>query len=223
MDVVLQQSSVSEEELLMAWLVVVKLFLSITNWMGLEQVVWQRWQQTIPNKILTWRVAVGGVMPDDEGCEPPIGEPPLNFPCSPAKRTSLPDSWKMLPETNWSRELGMPLWATGQEQGQGGSGGGGNNGGARSCGLTSTQLHRAAQWPCLTEGWGGGTSRFTIQCRFSKLSQISIEAAVLQARLTTARPTSPSSRSSSAAWARPLRLPPHFRGGVSAPGASRRR
>ncbi|CAL8111114.1 unnamed protein product [Orchesella dallaii] len=98
-----------------------------------------------PQQNLDMEGAVGGVMPDDEGCEPPIGEPPLNFPCSPAKRTSLPDSWKMLPETNWSRELGMPLWATGQDQGQGGSGGGGSSsssGGAGSSGLTSTQLHR---------------------------------------------------------------------------------
>lgn len=74
--------------------------------------------------------AIGGIH-GEEGCvgEPPIAEPPLSLLCSPAKRTSLPDSWKLLPDTtNWS------LWTS--QEGQSGAPAGG------SSGLTSTQLHR---------------------------------------------------------------------------------
>ena len=77
--------------------------------------------------------AVGGIHPE-ESCvgEPPIAEPPVSLLCSPAKRTSLPDSWKMLPDaSNWTS-----LWTS--QEGQSGPCGAGSSG----PGLTSTQLHR---------------------------------------------------------------------------------
>ncbi len=78
--------------------------------------------------------AVGGVPLGDDGCEPHIAEPPLSLLCSPAKRTSLPDSWRMLPDsTNWGG-----LWTS--QDGQ--TGAGSSSGQGASGGLTSTQLHR---------------------------------------------------------------------------------
>ena len=71
---------------------------------------------------------------EEEGCVGEIPEPPVNFLCSPAKRPSLPDSWKLLPDNTWcSREPSTSSqW--------GGTVGEGSSTGAS--GSTSTQLHR---------------------------------------------------------------------------------
>jgi len=67
---------------------------------------------------------------DEDGSagEPPISELPMNILCSPAKRPSLPESWKIMPETSWlSREM---------------SGGNGQLNLGTEIGATSSQLHR---------------------------------------------------------------------------------
>jgi hypothetical protein len=46
--------------------------------------------------------AVGGLIGEELVGESPIPEHPLNLLCSPAKRPSLPDSWKLLPDNTWT-------------------------------------------------------------------------------------------------------------------------
>jgi hypothetical protein len=80
--------------------------------------------------------ASGGLMGEEEGHigELPIPEPPMNLLCSPAKRPSLPDAWKLLPDNTWTSRDGPPSnWVS-----MDGSGGAGSAASAS----TSAQLHR---------------------------------------------------------------------------------
>ncbi|XP_021964061.1 probable serine/threonine-protein kinase SIK1B isoform X2 [Folsomia candida] len=82
--------------------------------------------------------AVGGLaFGEPEELSGDIPEHPLNLLCSPAKRPSLPDSWKLLPDNTWvsSSWVNDPPIASSSSSSGGGAGGGASS-------TTSAQLHR---------------------------------------------------------------------------------
>lgn len=83
-----------------------------------------------------------GMLGEELVGESPIPEHPLNLLCSPAKRPSLPDSWKLLPDNTWtSRDVWADFPAIGNFSREGG-GGAGSTGSGASSSSTSAQLHR---------------------------------------------------------------------------------